>query len=218
MSSLQHRPPLTVERLVDAAIAIADQGGIAALNMRAVARALSVTPMSLYHHVADKEALIDAMVDRVIGAIRLPDHTRPWRQELAARAHSARAVLGRHAWAVALLDSRSSPGPATLRHHDAVLGTLFAAGFGAAQAGHAVALLDACVYGYVLQEAALPIDDSTDAADLAAGIMGQLSPQTHPHLVRFAAERVMAPGYDFGAEFAVGLDLVLDGLERLIGS
>ena len=131
------------------------------------------------------------------------------------RARSARQALRRHPWASGMLDARTNPGPATLRHHDAVIGCLRANGFSPAMTQHAVASIDAYVYGFALQEAALPGTDTEGLADLAGELMAVFA-EDYPNLAWFTTEHVMQPGYDFGDEFAVGLGLVLDGLEALL--
>ncbi len=205
------REPLTRERVLGRAVAIADEQGLAALTMRSLADALGVKPMSLYHHVAGKEAILDGIVDMVFAEMELPVPGGDWRAELSRRARSARAVLRRHPWAVPLLESRATPGPANLRHHEAVLATLRAAGFSVPMTAHAYALLDAFVYGFAVQEAALPFDAST-APEVTEAIAAQLSPADYPHMVELAVEHVMQPGYDFGEEFEYGLGVILDAL------
>jgi AcrR family transcriptional regulator len=134
----------------------ADRAGIGALTIRSLARELGVKPMSLYHHVAGKGEILDGIVDLVFSEIDLPAPGGDWQAEMRRRAASARRALGRHRWAIGLLESRANPGPATLRHHDATIGTLRAAGFSVAATAHAYALLDSYVYGFALQEASLP--------------------------------------------------------------
>ena len=142
------RPPLTTDRVVRAAMDIADRSGIAAVTMRSVATELGVQPMSIYHHVANKDAILDGITDLVFAEIGLPEPDEPWRDAMRRRALSARAVFVRHRWATALVSSRTNPGPATMRHHDAVIGNLRAGGFSVAMTAHAFALLDAHVPGY----------------------------------------------------------------------
>jgi AcrR family transcriptional regulator len=211
------RTPLSRERVLRAAIGVADGGGLASLTIRSLARELDVQPMSVYHHVANKEEILDGIVDLVFAEIELPPGDGDWRTEMEARAASARSVLRRHPWAITLMESRSSPGPATLRHHDAVLGSLRGGGFPVRLAGHAYAVLDSYVYGFALQEAGLPFDGPESVGELAGSIMEQFATDQYPHLTELAVEVVMKPGYDFGDEFAFGLGLVLDGLERLRG-
>jgi AcrR family transcriptional regulator len=212
------RAPLTRERVLDAAMAVADARGIGGLTMRSLAQALGVKPMSLYHHVAGKEEILDGLVDAVFARIRLPSPDADWKAAMRGRAASAREVLGRHPWAITLMDSRTRPGPATLRHHDAVIGALRRGGFSVAMAGHAVALLDSYIYGFALQEAALPFDAPEDVPELAESLLQHLPADEYPHLAEFTIAHVLAPGYDFGDEFAFGLDLILDALERAAGA
>jgi hypothetical protein len=132
------------------------------------------------------------------------------------RAISARQVLERHRWAIGRMESRASPGPATLRHHDAVLGCLRGAGFSIEMTAHAYSVLDSYIYGFALQEANLPFDDAEETAQVAEEILGQFGAGEYPHLTELAMEHVLQPGYDYGNEFEVGLDLILDGLERAV--
>ena len=197
-------------------MAVADAGGLARLTIRSLAAELGVKPMAVYHHVANKDEILDGIVDLVFEAIDLPREDGDWRHELRRAASSARAVLRQHPWAVSLLESRTSPGPATLRHHDVILGTFRRAGFSLEGTAHAYAVLDAFVYGFAVQEASLPFDDPGEVSKVAAPMVEMMAGGAYPHLVEFATEHVMKPGYDFGAEFDFGLDLVLDGLARLL--
>ena len=212
------RPALSHGRVLDGALAVADAGGIGKLTIRSLAEHLGVKPMAVYHYVATKDEILDGLVDRVFGEIDLPAPEGEWRAEIFQRAHSARAVLRRHAWAIGLLESRTSPGAATLRHHDATIATLRAGGFTVAQTAHAYALLDSYVYGFALQEAALPFESPDTAAEVAGSMMELMATGAYPHLVEFATVHVMLPGYDFGEEFDFGLELILDGLERLLAT
>ena len=208
--------PLDQDRIVRTAVDMADAHGIDGLSMRSLGRALGVEAMSLYHHVAGKEQLLDAMVDAVFAEIELPGPRSGWRTGMRKRAASARGVLLHHRWAVPLMDSRMSPGPATLRHHDAVLGCLRRGGFTVAAAAHAISLLDSFVFGFVLQELALPFDTGEEAADVAEEILEDAPAAAYPYLTELVTEHVMAPGYDHRAEFDFGLELILDGLGRLV--
>jgi AcrR family transcriptional regulator len=210
---VRDRVPLNRERVLRAAVAVADAGGIAALTIRSLAQELDVKAMSVYYHVANKDEILDGIVDLVFAEIDLPAPGGDWRAELTRRADSARRVLRRHPWAVGLLDSRSAPGPATLRHHDAVIGTLRGAGFSVEMTAHAFALLDSHLYGFVLQENALPTGPDA-VADVAGPIMEQFPAGGYPHLTELAVEHVMRPGYAFGDEFAFGLTMILDALAR----
>jgi AcrR family transcriptional regulator len=195
-------------------VEIADRDGLGALSMRALAAQLGVEAMSLYHHVANKDALLDGMVDVVFGEMHLPRAGEDWATEMRLRSESGRAALTRHRWAIGLMDSRSAPGPENLRHHDAVLGCLRAGGFSVPMAAHAFAVLDAHLYGFIVQELALPFQAEGELEDLADRIMGNLPPDGLPHLVELTVEHVLKPGYAFGDEFGFGLDLILEGLAR----
>ncbi|MFJ4979767.1 TetR/AcrR family transcriptional regulator [Streptomyces coeruleorubidus] len=206
------RTPLSRERVIRTAMAVADEKGAAALTMRAIAEPLGVEAMSLYHHVAGREDILDGMVDAVFGEIDLPPREMDWKSALRHRADSARAVLRRHPWAVGLMDSRSQPGPATLRHHDAVIGTLRAGGFSVPMAAHAVSLIDSYLYGFVLQELSLPFKGTAELDEVAGAILRDMPADTYPHLTELATEHVLKPGYDYAGEFAFGLTLILDAL------
>ncbi len=209
------RVPLSRERVLRGAMAVADRGGMGALTIRSLAHELSVKPMSLYHHVPNKGAILDGIVDVVFGEIELPPADADWRSAMRQRALSARSVLRRHPWATPLMESRANPGPATLRHHDSVIGTLRRAGFSIERAAHAYSLLDSYIYGFALEEAALPFD-SENVADVAEAILARFPYQEYPYLAELTTEHVLRPGYDYGNEFEFGLDLILDGLERLL--
>jgi AcrR family transcriptional regulator len=206
------RVPLNPERILRGAVAIADADGLDALTIRALASRLDVKPMAIYHHVANKEEILDGIVDIVFSEIELPEPGDDWEVGMRRRAHSARTVMGRHTWAIALMETRTAPGPATLRHHNAVIGTLRSAGFSISMTAHAFALLDAFIYGFALQEATLPMDGPEEVAEIAAPMLERTSPVDYPHLVEFATQHVMKPGYDFGEEFDFGLELILAGL------
>lgn len=211
------RAPLTRAAVLATAVSLADGDGVAALTMRKLAERMGVEAMSLYHHVVNKDDILDGMVDAVFGEFELPQVGGDWKAELRRRSVSARAVLARHPWAVGLLESRRNPGPATLRHHDAMIGTLRTAGFSVAGAAHAFSVLDSYVYGFAMQEAALPFDTSGHSADLeeiAAGILEAMPADDYPHLTEMIVAHALQPGYAYGEEFEPGLDLVLDGLER----
>ena len=208
------RSRLTRERVLHAAVGFADERGIEALTMRKLGEALGVEAMSLYNHVANKDELLDGMVDIVFSEVGLPPDDVDWKTAMRQRAESSRQVLSRHRWAIGLMESRTSPGPATLRHHDAVIGCLRGAGFSVPMAAHAFSLLDSYIYGFALQEATLPFDTAEQTAELAEMILSGLQPDEYPHLTELAVEHVLQPGYSYGNEFEFGLDLILDGLER----
>jgi AcrR family transcriptional regulator len=214
----RRRPRLSRERVVEAALAIADADGLGALTIRSLATELGVKPMSVYYHVASKDEILAALVDIVFGEIVLPVPGRDWRPEMERRADSAREVLARHRWAIGLLESRPDPGPANLRHHDTVIATLRAGGFSPEMTAHAYALIDSYVYGFALQEASLPFDTADELADMAKDVfLPQLPPDEFPYLNESAAVLV-ADGYDPAEAFIFGLDLVLAALEPLRAS
>jgi AcrR family transcriptional regulator len=208
------RTPLSRRRVLDTAVALADREGLGALSMRRLAQELGVEAMSLYHHVAGKDAVLDGMIDVVFGEIELPAGDAGWKKAMRRRAISAREALRRHPWATGLMESRSTPGPATLRHHDAVLGSLRNAGFPVALAAHAYSLLDSYIYGFALQEASLPFSTPEETAEVAQTMMAEFPTDAYPHLTELTVEHVLQPGYDYGDEYLFGLDLILDGLER----
>ncbi|MFF3934840.1 TetR/AcrR family transcriptional regulator [Streptomyces phaeofaciens] len=210
----QTRETLTRQRVLRAAVELADTGGQETLSMRKLGEAVGVEAMSLYNHVANKEDLLDGMVDLVFGEVELPTPGDDWRQAMRQRAVSMRQVLSRHRWAIGLMESRSTPGPATLRHHDAVLGCLRQAGFSLTLTAHAVSVLDSYIYGFALQEKTLPFDTPEETAELAESIMSGFGDGEYPYLAEIATSHVMRPGYSYGDEFAFGLDLILDGLQQ----
>ena len=207
------RPRLSRERVLETAMIRADQGGLEALTMRTLADELGVAPMALYRHVANKDDLIDAMIDVVFGEIGLPSGGADWKTAMRQRAISLRDVLARHRWAIGLMESRRNPGPANLRHHDAVIGKLRAAGFSVVMAAHAYSLLDAYIYGFSLTKLNLPFESSADVGEVAQAMLEPFPVNEYPNLVEFLNEHVLKPGYDYGDEFEYGLELILDGLE-----
>ncbi len=211
--STRRRAPLTRDRLLAAAVAIVDADGLGALTMRALAAAVGVQPMSLYHHVRNKDEILDLLVDAVFSEIALPDDGLPWREALLLRTASVREVLGRHRWAIGLLESRRNAGPATLRHHDAMLGIMRRGGFTVSGAAHAYALLDSYAYGFALQEAMLPFEGADELSEVAEGF-AELVADGYPYLGEMLHQHVLQPGYSFAGEFEIGLDAVLDALVR----
>jgi AcrR family transcriptional regulator len=210
------RIPLTRQRVLRAAVALADRGGVRSLSMRKLAQELGVEAMSLYHHVANKDAILDGIVDVVFSEIDLPSGQADWKAAMRQRAISAREALLRHPWATGLMESRSTPGPATLRHHDAVLGILRNAGFSVELAAHAFSVLDSYIYGFALQEANLPFQTSNELAAVADTILGNLPADEYPYLTELTVEHVLQPGYDYWNEYLFGLELILDGLDRAL--
>ncbi|WP_331728179.1 TetR/AcrR family transcriptional regulator [Streptomyces sp. NBC_00158] len=210
---MPRRPALSHDRIVEAAVRVADRGGLGQVSMRNVGKELGVEAMSLYHHLAGKEALLDALANWIFARIELPGAGQPWRRAMADRAASARTTLARHPWALGLIGSRRAPGPALLRHHDAVLGCLRRGGFPVRLAAHAFSAIDAYVYGFVLTELNLPFDPGVGAREFVDEIQDLLSPESYPHLVELITEHVVHQDYAYADEFEYGLDLILDSLE-----
>lgn len=208
------RAPLSRERVLAEAMVIADAQGLDALTMRNLGSALGVQAMSLYRHVADKDALLDGMVDRVIAEIELPPSGTPWKAAMRHRALTAHAVLVRHPWSCVLVMSRMNIGPAMLRYVDWTVGCLVEAGFSYADADHAWNALDSYVYGFTMQSLNFPIEADQYRA-MASAYLPMLSVATHPHMRRLTEE--VAEGRHNGLHnLSFGLELLLDGLERAL--
>ena len=218
ISEGERRGRLSRERVLRAAIAHADTGGLEALTMRQLAVMLEVAPMALYRHVANKDDLIDAMVDVVFSEIGVPAGGGDWKSAMRRRAIGVRDALVRHRWAIGLMESRRRPGPANLRHHDAVIGRLRAAGFSVEMAAHAYSVLDSYIYGFALTKMNLPFDTSEEVAEVAETMLQPFPVNEYPNLVEFITDHALKPGYDFGNEFEYGLELILDGLDVARGS
>jgi AcrR family transcriptional regulator len=208
------RKPLSTARVLQGAVALADEGGLEAFSMRALAQELGVVPMALYKHVANKEELLDGMVDIVFGEIELPSGDLDWRSAMRRRALSTREALKCHSWAIGMMESRR-PGPANLRNHNAVMGCLRKAGFPFELAIHAYSVQDAYIYGFALQEMDTGFETPDSAGEAARGraeTIGAL--EDYPYLVEIAT-KLPTSGYDNDVEFTWGIDLILDGLDRL---
>jgi AcrR family transcriptional regulator len=212
----KRRRPLSRERVLRAALELADARGFDAISMRNVAKKLGVEAMSLYNHVANKEDIVDGLVDIVFGEIEVATPgTVDWKTSMRQRAISVRAALNRHRWAVGLMEGRMNPGPASLENHDAVLGCLRESGFSFRAAVHAYSVMDAYIYGFALQERGLPFDAPEETAQVMQRQRRNIpNMEDYPYLVEAASEFVEA-GYDYDTEFEFGLDVILDGLERL---
>lgn len=210
----RHRAALNRDRIVATAVRIANERGVAAVTMRAVAARLGVEAMSLYNHVAGKDDILDGMVDRVIEQVELPD-VADWREAMRRRAVSARRVFRHHPWAPALLDSRTSSGPARLRYFDWVLGRLVDAGFTIEGALRAFSLIDSYVYGFGIQQLNASERPSAPPDQRAEALLAAFPAETYPYLRRVASHAI-ATGYDPEADFTYGLDVILDGLARTL--
>ena len=211
----QRRIPLTRDRVLDAAMNLTDQSGLEGLSMRKLGQALGVEAMALYYHFANKERVLDGIVDLVFAEIDVPVIGADWKIAMRQRVISVRDALLRHRWAIGLMESRTNPGPANLQHHDAVIGNLRAAGFDMAMVATAYSLMDAYIYGFALTKMNLPFEDTSDIVELSESMLAPFAPGEYQNLADFITEHAMKPGYDFAKEFEPGLDVVLDGLERL---
>jgi AcrR family transcriptional regulator len=193
---------------------LADQGRLEAVTMAKIGAKVGAEAMSLYRHVRNKDDVLDGIVDLVYDEIELPVSGLDWKSAMRRRAVSVREVLLRHPWAIALMESRSRPGPANLRHHDAVVGVLMEAGFTGASATRAYNLLDSYIYGFALQEKSLPFNSKEELADFGPIFLEQMQTNEYPHLTKVAID-LMKSGFVYADEFEPGLDLILDGLERI---
>jgi AcrR family transcriptional regulator len=217
----RRRAPLNRERVLLAAMALADHAGVESLTMRKLAKELGVEAMSLYNHVANKGDILDGLVEIVFAEIEPPRIGGDWRAAMRRRAISTREALSRHRWAVGLMESRMRPGPANVRLHDAVLGCLREAGFSIQMAVHAYSVQDSYIYGFALQEkgfAAQRNELPADGDSLAKTMLSQLPPEEYPYIAETVGGYVTGSGFEFTDEFEFGLDLILDGLEKLRGT
>jgi AcrR family transcriptional regulator len=201
-------------KVLEAAIELADEIGIEALTIRKLADKLGVGAMTIYHHVPSKEAIVDGMVEIVFAEIEKPSSDVDWKTAMRRRCISAREVLNQHKWAAPLMDSRMSPGPANLSHHDAVIGCMRKGGLSIQMTAHAYAILDSFVYGFAFEEAVLPSGGGEGITEVAEQIAAHFPSGEYPHLAELTFEHVLQPGYDFGDSFEFGLDLIIEGLER----
>ena len=222
MTSTTKRRPgrparLRRDEILRAAVDLADADGLEALTMRMVAHRLGAEAMSLYRHVANKQDLLDGMIDLVFAEIETPERDAPWKPAMRSRATSARQVLARHPWAIGLMESRVRPGPANMRHHDAVLAVLLGAGSTSAMATRIYNLVDSYVYGFALQERALPVTTPEQLADVGDAILASMPVDEFPHLARVGRD-LMESGFDYRAEFEPGLDLILDAVGSRIAT
>ena len=210
--SPESRVPLSRERVLGAAVLLADEDGIESLTMRELGLRLGFEAMSLYNHVASKDDILDGIVDLVVGDIHVPATGTDWRSAMRERAVSAHEVLLAHPWAAMLLMSRYNIGPGMTRYLEATLGRLREGGFSIAGALDAWNTLDSHLYGFTLQELNLPFHVS-ETQRVSADVLTQLPADQFPHVAEVINE-VMQLGRKEDFEF--GLDLILDGLERTL--
>jgi AcrR family transcriptional regulator len=211
-SNVDRRVPLSRERVLRAAVALADRSGIESLTMRRLGQELGVEAMSLYNHIANKDAILDGVVDLVLGDIEVPPTGTHWKMAMRERAISAHAVLLAHPWAAMLIMSRFNIGPGMTRYLDATLGRLREGGFSITGALDAWNTLDSHLYGFTLQELNLPFEVE-QTRQVSADVLGRLPADEYPHVVEVITE-IMQSGRK--EDFELGLDLILDGLERTL--
>jgi AcrR family transcriptional regulator len=212
----KRRAPLSRDRILDAAVALADRDGIEAVSMRRLGQELGVEAMSLYKHVEGKDDVLSGIADRIAADFQLPDPDRPWRVAIRDCAIAAHAVLLRHPWAGPLLESMPTPGPARLAYLDAVVGVLRRAGFSLPEVAHAFGALDSHLYGFTMQVVSWPFD-AGDMPDVAAEMVETMDADRYPNLVAMGS-MVASSGQRIPVDFTFGLDLLLDGLERRLAS
>ncbi len=212
------RPPLSRERILETAVLVADRDGLDAVTMRRLGAELDVEAMSLYKHIANKEEILDGILEMVIGQIDIPTPAIDWKEAMRLRAVSARGVLREHSWAIGLFEARSSTGSAILNYLNAILANLRSSGFSVENAAHAFWLLDSYVYGHVVQETSLPLDTPSGASATAKSGRDDVMRKDFGHLAEME-EHATDSEYSFDQEFEFGLELILDGLEKVrIGS
>ncbi len=213
----EHRAALSRELVLQTAFRLADRGGLELLTMRKLGQELGVEGMALYYYFANRDQIVDGIIDLVFAEIDLPSSDGDWKAAMRRRAISLRDVLLRHRWAIGLVESRKNGGPANLRHHDAVIGSLRAGGMDVEMTAHAYSLLDSYTYGFALTKMTLPFDTGEEIAEVAQGMLQSFDPNDYPHLVEMMGH-ALEPGYDYLDEFEYGLDVILDGLERALAS
>ncbi|MBL7554672.1 MAG: TetR/AcrR family transcriptional regulator [Bdellovibrionaceae bacterium] len=202
------------EKIIAAAIQLANKDGLDSLSMRRLAAKLKIEAMSLYHHFKNKDEILNALVDHAFALIEWNADPSDWKQSLRQRCYSLRDVLKKNPWAVGLLESRRNPGLKTLKHHDQMLGLFLKSGFSHELTAHSYVLLDSYVYGFAVQERSVPVNDSNDISDMAESIFSGLSPETVPNMIEMITSYYTKPGYSFAAEFEYGLDVILNGIEK----
>ena len=209
------RIPLSRERVLRAAIALADQGGLESLSMRKLGQELGVEAMSLYHHVANKDDLLDGIVDAVTSEIEVPSSETDWKEAIRRTAISSHDVFVRHRWACSLMMRRATVSPDRMRWMEAVLRTFREAGFSADMTHHAYHAIDSHITGFTLWQVSMPFETKEELVDMAEGFLSQIPADVYPYVIEHAEQHLAPSSPDGKSEFEFGLDLILDGLERL---
>lgn len=207
------RDTLNRERVLRAAMELADEKGIDALTMRELGRRLGIEAASLYNHVAGKDDLLDGMSDLAMSEIDMPREGVSWKEAMRRRAVSARETFARHRWAAALYDSRERSGPSRLAHVDRALGVLMQAGFSVTSAANALLVLDSYLYGFERQRPDVSARSAADGSEVAQEVLAAIPAGEYPFAASVAKEYATHP-FDAESAFEMGLDMILDGLER----
>lgn len=215
-TSAPARRPMSRKRVLDAAIKLADREGIESLSMRKLAGELGVEAMTLYHYVANKDEILDGIVDMVVGEMELPLADAGWKAAVRHTSMSAHEVLRAHPWAASLLLSPTRVSQARLRYMNALLGTLRNAGFSAEMTDHAYHVLDSHVMGFTLWVVGMNLHES-DLEEMATDFLASMPRDELPHLAEHVEQHLRPSDPDDEGDFAFGLDLILDGLERTLG-
>ena len=209
----KRKTPVSRQKAIKASLAIADKKGLEALTMRKLAKALRIEAMSLYYHFRDKDEIFDGMVDQVFTEIGLASMEVDWRISMKQRAFAVRKALERHPWALGVMESRPNIGPAIAAHHNSVIGALRKAGFSVGLASHAFSVIDAFIFGFILQERHLPFDTPEELSDIAESALKAFQEDKFPYFSEMITAHVLKPGYSYSAEFEFGLDLIIESLE-----
>lgn len=221
--ALTHRAPLTRERILNTALALADKSGLDSVSMRQVAKGLGVEAMSLYNHVANKDDILDGLVELVVSQMSVPSPDTEWKEALRERAYTVRKILNRHPWAANLLESRASIGPTRLRHHDSMIGILRKAGFSIELAFNTMIALTSYIYGFVIIEEGFKLKEQPKVVE---SVQPTISPTEYPYIyemINFVIaknnENAESGNYtesSFFADFEFGLNHLLDGVEIIL--
>ena len=214
-STPQPRIPLTRERVLRAALALADAGGIESLTMRKLGQELGVEAMSLYNHVENKDDIVDGITELVLAEIEVPSGGPDWKSEIRRTAISSHDVFLRHRWACSLMMSRPKASTPRMLWMEAVLRTLREAGFSADMTHHAYHALDSHITGFTLWQVSMPFETKAELLDLAQDFLQQIPADEYPYIIEHAEQHLAPESPDGATEFEFGLELILDGLERL---
>jgi len=214
-STSRRRTSLSRDRVLDAALLLADAHGVEALTMRRLAAELGVEAMTIYYHVPNKEAILDALAERVMAEIEMPEPGTEWSAALRSIALSAYDVLDRHRWAPRVMLARRAPGPMRLRHMDTILAILADAAFPPTVADHAYHALEGHIMGFTLWELGMNLGTREDLQALGRAFLAELPTETYPSVAAHIEHHLAPPRSDDQHSFAFALDLLLDGLARL---